>query len=66
MEAEVKKGAKQVTGFLSGNEMASIAASQINFHVMGYYPITPSTEIAENLDEMRAEGEHNILMIPGE
>ena len=66
MEAEVKKGAKQVTGFLSGNEMASIAASQINFHIMGYYPITPSTEIAENLDEMKAEGEHDILLIPGE
>ncbi len=66
MEAEVKKEAKQITGFLSGNEMAAIAASQINFHVMGYYPITPSTEIAENLDEMKADGEHNILMIPGE
>src|SRR3989304_1993229 len=66
MEAEVKKGAKQLTGFLSGNEMASLSASQINFHVMGYYPITPSTEIAENLDEMKAEGEHDILMIPGE
>ncbi|MEK6561159.1 MAG: pyruvate synthase, partial [Nitrospirota bacterium] len=66
MEAEVKKKAKQLTGFLSGNEMASLSASQINFHVMGYYPITPSTEIAENLDEMKAEGEHDILMIPGE
>src|SRR3972149_1680600 len=66
MEAEVKKGAKQETGFLSGNEMASLAASQINFHIMGYYPITPSTEVAENLDEMKADGEHDILMIPGE
>ena len=31
----------------SGNELAAIAAAQINYHVMGYYPITPSTQIAE-------------------
>lgn len=31
----------------SGNELAAFAAKQINYHVMGYYPITPSTQIAE-------------------
>jgi len=56
----------QRVGFLSGNEMAALAASQINFHVMGYYPITPSTEIAELLSEMGAQGEHNIVLIPGD
>ena len=66
MNTKVKTELKQETDFLSGNEMAALAASQINFHVMGYYPITPSTEIAENLDEMKAEGEHNIVLIPGE
>jgi len=66
MDTETREDIKQETDFLSGNEMASLAASQINFHVMGYYPITPSTEIAENLDEMKAEGEHDILLIPGE
>src|SRR4030042_1200006 len=45
----------------SGNEIAAMAAKQINYHVMGYYPITPSTEIAETLDAMKAEGEHNIV-----
>src|SRR3990170_3816883 len=50
----------------SGNEIAATAAKQINYHVMGYYPITPSTEIAETLDAMKAEGEHNIRMIPGD
>ena len=40
----------------SGNELAAFAAKQINYHVMGYYPITPSTQIAENLDVMGAEG----------
>jgi len=66
MNTRVKADLKQETDFLSGNEMAALAASQINFHIMGYYPITPSTEIAENLDEMKAEGKHNIVLIPGE
>nr|MBO2476562.1 pyruvate synthase [Bacillota bacterium] len=57
---------EQRMGFLSGNEMAALAASQINFHVMGYYPITPSTEIAELLSEMQANGEHDIVLIPGD
>lgn len=50
----------------SGNELAAYAAKQINYHVMGYYPITPSTQIAENLDVMRAEGEHDIALIAAE
>jgi pyruvate ferredoxin oxidoreductase alpha subunit len=50
----------------SGNEISATAAKQINYHVMGYYPITPSTEVAETLDAMKAEGEHTIRMIPGD
>lgn len=50
----------------SGNELAAYAAKQINYHVMGYYPITPSTQIAENLDTMRAEGLHDISLIAAE
>ena len=61
-----RTAAEQVTDFKSGNEMAAISAKHIDFHLMGYYPITPSTEIAENLDEMRAEGEHSIVMIPAD
>jgi pyruvate ferredoxin oxidoreductase alpha subunit len=53
----------QATRFLSGNEMAALSAKQIDFHVMGFYPITPSTEIAELLDEMAAEGEHRTVMV---
>ena len=52
--------------FESGNELAAYAAKQINYHVMGYYPITPSTQIAEYLDQMGADGEHQILLIPAE
>lgn len=33
---------------------------------MGYYPITPSTQIAENLDAMRAEGLHDISLVAAE
>ena len=50
----------------SGNELAAYAAKQINYHVMGYYPITPSTQIAEQLDLMKSEGEHDISLIPAE
>ena len=60
------KVAPQVTGFMSGNEMAALSAKQIDFHLMGYYPITPSTEIAEILDELKAEGEHRTVMVPAD
>ena len=33
---------KQKIMYDSGNELAAYAARQINYHVMGYYPITPS------------------------
>ncbi len=58
--------AKQKLLFESGNELAAYAAKQINYHVMGYYPITPSTQIAEYLDQMGADGEHSIALIPAE
>ena len=57
---------KQKVLYESGNELAAYAAKQINYHVMGYYPITPSTQIAENLDLMGAEGEHDIKLIAAE
>ena len=60
------KKAKQRILFESGNELAAYAAKQINYHLMGYYPITPSTQIAEYLDRMGADGEHTITMVPAE
>ncbi len=57
---------KQVPEYASGNEMAAIAIKQIGYDLMGYYPITPSTQIAENLDIMRANGETDLVMIPAE
>ena len=58
--------AARKTDFLSGNEAAAKAASDIEFHVMGYFPITPSTEVAETLSRMQADGEHEIRMIAGD
>ncbi len=55
--------AEQLTTFESGNEMAAMAAAQINYHIMGYFPITPSTEVAQYLDQMKTRGEHDIQLI---
>lgn len=57
---------EQTIMYDSGNELAAYAAKQINYHVMGYYPITPSTQIAENLDLMHAQAQHDILLIAAE
>nr|WP_272595706.1 thiamine pyrophosphate-dependent enzyme [Paenibacillus apiarius] len=50
----------------SGNEMAAYAAHQINYHIMGYYPISPSTEVAQFLDLMKANGQHDVKLIPAD
>ena len=57
---------KQITEYASGNEMAAIAIRQIGYDLMGYYPITPSTQIAEGLDTMRAGGKTDMIMIAAE
>lgn len=57
---------EQVMEYASGNEMAAFAIKQIGYDLMGYYPITPSTQIAENLDAMRAKGETDLIMIAAE
>lgn len=57
---------KQIIEYASGNEMAVLAVRQIGYDLMGYYPITPSTQIAEGLDALRAEGKTDLCMIPAE
>lgn len=57
---------KQIEEYASGNEIAAIAIRQIGYDLMGYYPITPSTQIAENLDIMRSKGETDLIMIAAE
>jgi len=66
MTTTARRPAVQVTDFKKGNEMAALAARQVDYHVMGYYPITPSTEIAEELDEMYSRGEHSTKMVPAD
>ena len=55
---------KQKAAFKSGNELAAQAASDINYHVMAYFPISPSTEIAQNLDMMYANGQNQVHLLP--
>jgi len=52
--------------FENGNELAALAAKQINYHIMGYYPITPSTELVETLDKYKADGLHDAVLIEAE
>ncbi|MFF2445642.1 thiamine pyrophosphate-dependent enzyme [Neobacillus sp. NPDC058068] len=66
-KGSIKTGSiEQTVVFESGNEMAAYAAHQINYHVMGYFPISPSTEVAQFLDGMKAKGEHDIVLIPAD
>jgi pyruvate ferredoxin oxidoreductase alpha subunit len=55
--------APQVRRFMTGNELVAEAAQAIDFHFMGYYPITPSTEIAERIDTKRAKGEIRTVLL---
>jgi pyruvate ferredoxin oxidoreductase alpha subunit len=64
--ARIAGTVRQKLEFRSGNEAAALAARDIGFHVMGYFPITPSTEVAESLSKMQAEGKHDIRMIAGD
>ncbi|MDX9731359.1 MAG: hypothetical protein RBT63_06270 [Bdellovibrionales bacterium] len=57
---------EQDTKFLTGNEAAAEAARAIDFHFMGYYPITPSTEIAQHLDAMKTRGEISTVLLPAD
>lgn len=57
---------EQEDRFLTGNEMAAEAARAIQFHFIGFYPITPSTEIAQIIDRMKAKGEVNTVLLPAD
>lgn len=57
---------EQKVCFANGNEMAVLAIRQIGYDLMGYYPITPSTQIAEGLDALKADGETDLIMIAAE
>ena len=66
-DASLPKGrARQKLEFRSGNEAAALAACDVGYHLMGYFPITPSTEVAESLSKMQSEGKHDIVMVAGD
>lgn len=57
---------EQIQKMMTGNEMVAEAAKAINFHFMGYYPITPSTEIAQRIEEMKVQGELDTVLLPAD
>lgn len=61
-----EKVKEQIQKFLTGNEMVAEAARGIDFHFMGYYPITPSTEIAQKIESLKAQGEVSTVMLPAD
>ena len=65
-EVGVLELVRQRIEFRSGNEAAALAARDVGYHLMGFFPITPSTEVAENLSKMQAEGMHGIVMVAGD
>ncbi len=56
----------QTTVFKSANEAVCTAARQIDYHLMGYYPITPSTQIPEGMDLLKSQGQLNTVMVAAE
>ncbi len=58
--------AQQIKVFKSGNEGAVEAARQINYHVMGYYPITPSTQVPEGIDLYKSKNKLDTVLIAAE
>ncbi len=58
--------AQQIRVYKSGNEGAVEAARQIKYDIMGYYPITPSTQIAEGIDVYNSKGIMDTVMIAAE
>lgn len=52
--------------FKSANEAVCTAAKQIDYHLMGYYPITPSTQIPEGMDLLKSRGQMDTVMIAAE
>src|SRR6185369_13930678 len=57
---------RQRIEFRSGNEAAALAARDIGYHVMGFFPITPSTEDAENFFFFKQKTAYEIAMIAGD
>src|SRR5690606_23130425 len=62
-EMEASGTVEQRIVYESGNEMAAYAAHQINSHIIGSLPISPTTEGAQFLDLMKANDQHDIVLI---
>ena len=52
--------------YLDGDFACGEGALAAGCRFVAGYPITPSTEVAETLSKMQADGEHDIVMIPAD
>lgn len=57
---------QQIKVYKSGNEGAVEAARQINYDIMGYYPITPSTQVPEGIDLYKSNNKLDTVLIAAE
>ena len=48
-KTEQTKPAEQEIMYDSGNELAAYAAKQINYHIMGYYPIPQKSSAPDDI-----------------
>ncbi|MBM4387354.1 MAG: pyruvate synthase, partial [Deltaproteobacteria bacterium] len=57
--------AEQIPVILNGNEAAAKAIVQIGYDGEGYYPITPSSEVGEEVSKAIARGEIDLAFVVG-
>ena len=64
-EAKTKEKAKTQIKVITGNGAAAIAAKLARPDVVAAYPITPQTEIIEQISKFHATGEMDCELIQG-
>ncbi len=65
VESSVGGSAPQKTEVLNGNHAVARAIVHADYDGEGYYPITPSSNVGEEVDRMYAEGEADVDLIRG-
>jgi pyruvate ferredoxin oxidoreductase alpha subunit len=64
MTLSAPKTARQRVAVLSGNHAAAEAIVHIGYDLEGFYPITPSSDVGEEVAAKIARGESEIVFIP--
>lgn len=61
---EERTGAAQKTIVVSGNHAAAEAIAQIGYDLQGFYPITPSSDVGEEIAAKIAKGDVDMVFVP--